>query len=195
MKSWFLGCLLALLGTGSALAQGDPMEMQRCIWRCLANSAGASDPAYHQCVARVCSTIGAAQVQPQAPQVPNAQSWVSGVATDGVTRFAGILAREGAAQGLYYMCTFRGQSYLALFGFEGPGGPLQIQIDSVAYAVNFHRNRGELTFDIPSGSPFLESLPRGQRLRVVNTAGSLLLDVPLAGAWAALNRTKQICFR
>lgn len=192
MKALVLAACLAVLSVGPLIAQSDPMEMQRCVWRCLANSSGASDPRYHMCVEAVCSRIGEPQVQ--VPQVPNAQSWVAGTATDGVTRYAGILGAEGAAQGLYYMCTFRGQSYLALFGFEGPGATLQVQVDGVAYAVNFHRNRGELTFDIPGNSPFLDNLPRGQRLRVVTGAGNLLLDVPLSGAWAAINRTKRACF-
>lgn len=192
MKHLALAAGLAILGAGPLAAQGDPMAMQRCIWRCLANSSGASDPRYHQCVTTVCSQIGEPEVH--VPQVPNARSWVAGTATDGVTRYAGILGAEGAAQGLYYMCTFRGQSYLALFGFEGPGATLQVQVDGVAYALNFHRNRGELTFDIPGNSPFLEGLPRGQRLRVVTGAGALLLDVPLSGAWAAINRTKRACF-
>lgn len=31
------------------------MELQRCVWRCLAGSSGAQDPAYHACVERVCT--------------------------------------------------------------------------------------------------------------------------------------------
>lgn len=37
----------------SAFAQ-DGMELQRCIWQCLANSSGNDDPAYHECVERMC---------------------------------------------------------------------------------------------------------------------------------------------
>lgn len=38
-----------------AMAEDDPMEVQRCIWRCLADSKGADDPAYGRCVERRCS--------------------------------------------------------------------------------------------------------------------------------------------
>ena len=38
-----------------AFAQDDAMEAQRCIWRCLANSKGADDPAYKACVKSHCN--------------------------------------------------------------------------------------------------------------------------------------------
>lgn len=56
MKTIFLAILVVLMGAVTALAQeDDAMEVQRCIWRCLADSRGANDPAYHQCVARLCN--------------------------------------------------------------------------------------------------------------------------------------------
>ena len=49
---------LAFAATAAA-AQEDPMEVQRCIWRCLADAAGgADDPAYHACVQRQCNEGG-----------------------------------------------------------------------------------------------------------------------------------------
>lgn len=51
---------LAVIAGGLALlappahGQDDAMEFQRCIWRCLANSNGADDPAYQQCVTDIC---------------------------------------------------------------------------------------------------------------------------------------------
>ncbi|MFC3695091.1 hypothetical protein ACFOWB_22960 [Chenggangzhangella methanolivorans] len=38
-----------------AAAEDYPMEAQRCIWRCLADSKGADDPAYMRCAERRCS--------------------------------------------------------------------------------------------------------------------------------------------
>lgn len=35
-------------------ADADPMEQQRCIWRCLADAKGNTDPRYHACVERLC---------------------------------------------------------------------------------------------------------------------------------------------
>jgi|GEM_PF-2744859 len=65
----------ALLLAAPAAAQDDPMEMQRCIWSCLADSKGADDPAYHQCIARNCHEGAAA-----APATPSAQKgvWIYG---------------------------------------------------------------------------------------------------------------------
>lgn len=53
MRLLFL--LAALLLAAPTAAQVDPMETQRCIWRCLAESKGADDPAYEQCVAEKCN--------------------------------------------------------------------------------------------------------------------------------------------
>lgn len=60
--------VLAILGAVSvpAHAEDDPMEAQRCIWRCLANSRGADDPAYQACVDRRCND-GPAEPRAQAP--------------------------------------------------------------------------------------------------------------------------------
>ncbi|MDZ4790841.1 MAG: hypothetical protein SGJ17_06450 [Hyphomicrobiales bacterium] len=38
-----------------AAVEEDYMEVQRCVWRCLAGSKGADDPAYNACVERLCS--------------------------------------------------------------------------------------------------------------------------------------------
>lgn len=68
---------LAFVAT-TAAAQEDPMEEQRCVWRCLANSAGASDPAYNACVERQCIAGGApAAPAPQAKAAPSG-GWVFG---------------------------------------------------------------------------------------------------------------------
>lgn len=51
---------LAVVAGGLALfvlpahGQDDAMEFQRCIWQCLANSTGADDPAYQQCITNIC---------------------------------------------------------------------------------------------------------------------------------------------
>jgi hypothetical protein len=38
-----------------AFTEPPDMELQRCIWRCLAEYKGASDPAYKRCVAKICN--------------------------------------------------------------------------------------------------------------------------------------------
>ncbi|MEI4470708.1 hypothetical protein [Frigidibacter sp. MR17.24] len=50
-----LAALAALAGS-AAVAQDDAaMEVQRCVWRCLADSRDATDPAYQQCIDTRCN--------------------------------------------------------------------------------------------------------------------------------------------
>jgi hypothetical protein len=49
----------------------DGMEGQRCIWRCLADSSGPSDPAYDACVEAQCGNETAPSHEAAAP----AQRW------------------------------------------------------------------------------------------------------------------------
>lgn len=48
----------------SALAQDDAMEVQRCVWRCLAESRGADDPAYQACINKQCNGPAPAEDSP-----------------------------------------------------------------------------------------------------------------------------------
>lgn len=67
MRSVAIVLGLLLLGSSAAVAEDDPMEFQRCIWRCLANSGGASDPAYNACVQNICEGGSSEPVAPAAP--------------------------------------------------------------------------------------------------------------------------------
>lgn len=75
MKNAFV-LTLALLSTAAA-AQDDPMEAQRCVWRCLAESAGADDPAYGACVQSQCSSAPRAPASGRQAGAPRA-AWVYG---------------------------------------------------------------------------------------------------------------------
>jgi hypothetical protein len=54
MRFAALALIALALASPSANAEPAYMEVQRCIWRCLHDSKGASDPAYQQCVSRNC---------------------------------------------------------------------------------------------------------------------------------------------
>jgi hypothetical protein len=54
MRAVCLGLSL-IVGFGASAAAQDDMELQRCIWRCLAEFGPNTNPAYHQCVADVCT--------------------------------------------------------------------------------------------------------------------------------------------
>lgn len=47
--------LLLFLSSTLAFAVDDPMEVQRCVWSCLANSKETNDPAYEKCVQQNCA--------------------------------------------------------------------------------------------------------------------------------------------
>lgn len=67
--------VLALAGAASmAAAQDDPMEVQRCIWRCLADARGADDPAYSSCVASKCDSATPARPAAKQKPAPKSQS-------------------------------------------------------------------------------------------------------------------------
>ncbi len=59
-----------LLSPLAALSQ-DEMEQQRCVWRCLADSKGNTDPAYGACVERYCTEAAlSAPAEPVRPVQP-----------------------------------------------------------------------------------------------------------------------------
>ena len=180
------------------------MELQRCIWRCLSDSSGNTDPRYHQCVERLCSGIPetpAAQPYSSAPpaySAPQAQAgpvWSTGIATDGFSRYAGIVAEDGTGRSLYYMCTPQGLSYLALFGVQSAGETFRFQMGGLEYQLPFDRNRGELTFAIPAQSQFLSTMGQGGTLRILGSAGTHVMDLSLNGAWATIQNAVYGCFR
>lgn len=57
--------LTLLLAATAAAGQDDPLDLQRCIWRCLADASGPEDPAYGACVKAQCEAAPA----PHAPWV------------------------------------------------------------------------------------------------------------------------------
>lgn len=135
--------VLAVLGaTASAKAQMDPMEEQRCVWRCLSQSRGASDPAYDACVRAQCmgrpprSSVapsgGSAKDAPRATPVPapapRAGAWraVTDLAYPAVAQCAPLPDRSSLC--LVVSCPERGALALELFGLapSHAGGPMRV---------------------------------------------------------------------
>jgi hypothetical protein len=69
------------LGAGSVAAQVDPMEEQRCVWSCLANSPGAESREYSDCVAQICTAIGQGSAAEAAPSAPVSRPQAAPVAS------------------------------------------------------------------------------------------------------------------
>lgn len=69
-----LAAAIGILDAAHSFAQADAaMDMQRCIWSCLANSSGNQDPRYHACVDRVCSPKGRPAASPPKAIIPSAE--------------------------------------------------------------------------------------------------------------------------
>ena len=182
-------CLLSPLSV--AAQQGDPMDVQRCIWRCLADSSGPASPEYNQCVARLCSGEPAAPLSTPAPPQPVPLAWRAGLASDGVHRFAGADAEQG--YGFYYFCTPQ-VSFFTLIGLPMDAGQYRFVIGDVAYLVPLDRSRGDLSVNIPPGDVFMQGVQAGSWLRVEALDGTSLIQFSLSGAGASINNAVQGCF-
>lgn len=178
--------ILCLLATPVG-AEEDPMELQRCIWRCLAGSPGAGSAQYNDCVQRLC----VAPTPQTATPVPG--PWQGGVASDNRRQFAG-LSVPGSDLAFFYLCSRQGESYFALYGLDGPAAQMRFVIDTQPYLVPFDWVGGEFRVDIPVGAPFMNALAGGTGLRVLNSSGNPLMTLSLQGARAALQRAVDACF-
>ncbi len=63
-----LAATIVALCSAPSPSRSDEMEQQRCVWSCLANSNGNTDPAYQACVDQFCSEPALAA--PAAPTAP-----------------------------------------------------------------------------------------------------------------------------
>ncbi|AVO39199.2 hypothetical protein [Pukyongiella litopenaei] len=184
--------LLLLVFPLAALAQDDdPMALQRCVWRCLADSKGADDPVYHQCVADHCSEREYGAAETALPQ-----QWSHGTASDGVTRFAGVAAPSGDGSGFYYMCDGRGQSYVMLYAADAPAGPMTLFVSGQRFPVVLDRSRQQLTANMQPRGPFLTQVigaPETGRLSAVDAGGKTVMQVGLAQAARAVQATIAAC--
>lgn len=133
--------LVLLLGAGAlpAAAQPDPMEEQRCVWRCLAQSRGNTDPAYDACVRAQCmrpSPAGRSKSDhapppprpPRAAPPPRSEAWktVTDLAYPAVAQCL-PLGRAGNLC-LVVGCPARGALSLEVYGLEHglTGAPLRL---------------------------------------------------------------------
>lgn len=139
-RSLALGVLAVLGNATPAAAQMDPMEEQRCVWRCLSQSRGASDPAYDACVRAQCMgrpprssaapSGGSAKDAPRPAPVPapRAGAWrtVTDLAYPAVAQCAPLPDRTSLC--LVVSCPERGALALELFGLapSHAGSPMRV---------------------------------------------------------------------
>lgn len=197
MKQVILVALAAAVCGGAVRAQSfeesDAMEVQRCVWRCLADSPGAASAEYEACVAAQCN--GPPQEQNAWPAAPAAQApaWYYGATSDGQGRYAGVVD-PAFGTSFYYMCDARGQSLLAINGPEaGLPAPLAIIIDNVAYSAVFSGRDLSSHASVAMTDPVIAALTIGRMLEVRNSSGSPLGRFSLVGSGQAIAAARQGC--
>lgn len=122
--------LAVLLGLGAtpAAAQPDPMEEQRCVWRCLAQSRGNTDPAYDACVRAQCvrpSPAGRSKSdnappppRPRAAPPPRSEAWKTVTDLDYPAVAQCLPLGRAGNLCLVVGCPARGGLSLELYGLE-----------------------------------------------------------------------------
>lgn len=188
--------VLALLLAAPALAQDDPMEAQRCIWRCLADAQGADDPAYGICVEQRCSGPDPAISEPYYDMDgshPAPSPWTDGVtaANDG-GRYAGV-ADPARGTDFYFVCALTGQSFLMFSGVEGPSAQLTLRLGGQAFALWFEEQGVAYVAAVPVDAPVMAALWSAPQMQVLNGSGTVLGDFPLQGAPQAITNAWNGC--
>lgn len=206
--------VLALLGTAApAAAQMDPMEEQRCVWRCLSQSRGASDPAYDACVRAQCmrrpprssaapSGGGSAKDGPRAMPVPapaplpapRAGAWrtVTDLAYPAVAQCAPLPDRTSLC--LVVSCPERGALALELFGLAAglAGSPMRVTTTGAMFDLTLPPSASAA-----EGYRWPMPLGLGPALRSGSTATLDVIgrsfNLSLASSDAAIGRVEARC--
>ncbi len=171
------------------------MALQRCVWRCLADSPGAASAEYNECVARLCTEDGAPSGAGATSSSPAAISgtWRGGIAADGRTVFAGVDSPAGDGSGLFYMCDTAGQSYLMLYAADAPPGAFHLEVAGQRYTLNFDMARQQLTSNVAPRQGVLSALASGSSVSVVNPLGDRMFQVGLGNSRSTLEQAYSAC--
>ena len=179
---------LGALTVGPALAEDDPMEVQRCVWSCLSNYGPADSPAYEQCVLDHCSGFDGGGQTPNAPA-----GWQSGRVDGGRTAYAGVDTPDGS-KGVYYFCDRAGRSELMIAGVPGVAGAWALVIDGQTYAFAFQPRPNGVSTAIRPSDGVLSALRGGSRVAL---SGPGLPDndtsMALKGSSRAISQTLSFC--
>ncbi|EEW25954.1 hypothetical protein [Rhodobacter ferrooxidans] len=172
-------------------AQEDPMEAQRCVWRCLAEY-GESNPQYGACVEQLCNAGEPALAPELSPAPAPAAGWSEGITSDGAGAFVGHRDASTGAD-LFFLCGPGGRTHLLLVGPEGPSATLTLTVDGVGYPLVFAEQGGGYYAEAPLTAPAMQALLRGSQAQLANEAGTALVSLPLQGLAEAVNRALTRC--
>lgn len=173
-------------------------EMQRCVWRCLADSPGAASRQYQQCVAAQCDESAMidqfrGQNRGQAPQQPRAQTtagrWTNHSTANGAGHSAAI---EAGGRSFNYICERRGRALIGVAGLGGNANGVGLRVDRQAFRLPFVMQNGILYTTADSGSALVQALMNGNTVEVTNSRGAKA-SFPLRGSGAAIRKAMAAC--
>lgn len=180
MKALALLCMTLVPAAAAAQAiPEDPMEVQRCIWACQANTPGADSAEYHACVAERCNGTPAGD-----PALP-APAWTQGAGDTPGWSYAAVTDPDTGI-GLQVICGPGGQRSLWLTGAEGPDATLTLMVGGSPVPRRFLDRGGAAEADPPPDAAEIAALAASAELAVYNEAGHPLLGLRMNGAAAAL---------
>lgn len=192
-----VAALSAVLSLPAHAQDDDPMEFQRCIWRCLSDSNGADDPAYHACVANMCG-------EEEPVQQSKAPSW-AGAPHRGEERRS-VLGCSDATNDdswtcLIVRCDDDGELRVYYdYSDGGIDGDFALDVDGARYPVSQ---------DAATGTPFtglrtdespalVAAMKRGRAVRIVDATPPLnpgFDTIQLRGSSRAIGRLESACRR
>lgn len=176
--------LLAGLSVATpAHAQMNGEELQRCIWRCLADSPGAGSSQYNSCVARSCSGQ-----TPSAPSPARATWTVSGAATGG--QMASVTVGRSTFS---YVCQAGKPALLAISGLPGPSSGVILSVDGREFRPPFAGRDGVHYTSARAGSGLVNALLAGNAVQARNRPGNSVSNFPLGGSGKAIRTAMSRC--
>lgn len=166
---------------------------QRCVWSCLANYGPASNPAYHDCVERMCL---APTPQPQSrggqqsrgPAAP-ATGWTNAATPNGAAHSAVINA---GGKSLHYICQRGGKGLIAIDGLGGPANGVGLRVDNQRFALPFVMQNGILYTAADPGLALMRALMAGNTVEITGSRGQKA-GFPLRGSSAAIRKAMAGC--
>jgi hypothetical protein len=193
LVSLVLAFVLAAAGN-QALAQSDPMDEQRCVWRCLSNARGASDPAYHACVPSECSRPQARGNSGGRTPPPPPQRTSSHWRPARGTPYPAVAECLNENFCLLVSCPMRGQMSLELYGVENgwvPGIPVQLRAGAVSLGLTLPRRTSGDLYRWPMSPLLLDALKTGSEVQMGIDGSQFRLT--LAGSGPAMSSVEDRC--
>lgn len=168
--------------TAYAQTQMSDEELQRCVWRCLADSPGAGSSQYNACVERTC-------VNPAPAKSPKS-GWRNTGKKSGGGQMATITAGYSS---LSYTCEAGKPALLSVDRLPGPGDKVVATVDGREYRQPFVTRDDVQITALPAGSPLLAALLAGNQAQFRNPVGRSVSTFSLNGSGKAIRKAMRRC--